>query len=166
MHRLRVKIETSGLVSIDSDVQYSFRAGEEIILTHGFSTEEGSEFVAEIVSVIDCGQPDEEISDYGVAFDEIQYLTAQKAKQLSEFEVYPNPVSDILQVSFNAEKHEFLKIEIQDYTGRKVKDLGDYLISNNYLNLKFYLSDLQRGVYYLVIYEKNKVILVYKILKK
>jgi hypothetical protein len=160
------KIETSGVVTIQSGQEYSFRSGGEIILEPGFTAEAGSNFVAEIVEVNDCGQPDGENSDYGVATDEPQYLTDESKKIFLDFIVYPNPTENTIQVSFNVENQGNIKITVFDYTGRKVKDLGVHTVSNGSFNKEFNLSELQSNIYFIVLSFEDKKILVQKIVKK
>lgn len=160
------KIETLGMVTIQSGQNYSFRSGGEIILGAGFTAEAGSNFVAEIVDINNCGQLDGENSNFGVATDEPQYLTSDSKNIFQDFFVYPNPVDNTIQVSFNIEDKESVNIKVLNYVGSTVKDLGIHTISQSFFHKEFNLSELQSNIYFIVLLIEDKHMLVQKIIKK
>ena len=79
----------------------------------------------------------------GVSIDET-YLN-------NAFELYPNPVSSILNIEVTSEEHGGMEAVIRNYQGKLVVDLGAFYYSKgatlHQINLEvFNLSD---GIYYL-----------------
>ncbi len=93
-------------------------------------------------------------------------LSAIKQNVLSEkkVSVFPNPVLDSYKVLFSTETREDIVICINDFTGKKVKELyvGQSFVGKN--AYMFNKAQLQSGLYYLVISNKNKILVNEKII--
>lgn len=161
----KTKIETSGNVTIQSGQSYSFRSGGSVVLEPGFTAEAGSNFVAEIVEVTDCGQPDGEPSDYGVASDLPDYVSKKSEELIPNFSVYPNPTSDKITVSAEFSNNGNAEFTIYDFTGKAVKKLGKQSISSGKFSKEFNLVDFANGVYFIFLSLDNQEALSFKIIK-
>jgi len=62
---------------------------------------------------------------------------------VANISMYPNPVSDKLNIQFDSYQHEVINMEIIDLTGRIVKR-GELLQQHNVIDL----SDINQGVYF------------------
>ena len=77
---------------------------------------------------------------------------------LSEnFEVYPNPFKNSLELEFYSTKTEIYKIEIYDLMGRQIKTLfnGSCTQGNQYLD--FDMSELKKGYYIIQLENETNV---------
>lgn len=158
-------VETSGNITIQSGQSYSFRSVGSIVLEPGFTAQVGSNFVAEIVEVDDCGQPDGENSDYGIASDLPDYVSKKSEEIISSFIVYPNPTHSLITVSIEAKNKGDVALIISDYTGKTAIKLGKYPVINGNFSKEFNLSDLANGVYFIFLTVDNQNILSQKIIK-
>jgi hypothetical protein len=83
------------------------------------------------------------------------YTPVEEVVEQEEFEIFPNPASDVLQVrvknSSKAEKH----IQIYDLTGRLVKS---FKMSATIDNTAFTVADLPKGLYLLNIFEDTLLV--------
>nr|MBP6625772.1 T9SS type A sorting domain-containing protein [Chitinophagaceae bacterium] len=73
----------------------------------------------------------------------------------ASFQVYPNPTSDVINVSINAQKANLYKIIISDMNGRQLKQIeahGD--AGMNTINID--IADYAAGLYSLQLFENNK----------
>jgi hypothetical protein len=70
-----------------------------------------------------------------------------------EFEIYPNPVIDIVNLIFENNFENMFKVEIYDSLGRLSFTQNKFL-SDNKLSLN--VSDLERGIYILKVYSDDK----------
>lgn len=159
------KVETSGTVAIQNGQSYSFRSGGTVVLEPGFTAEVGSNFVAEIVEVTDCGQPDGEASNYSKTDEFSNYASESSAKFISDFVVYPNPTNDFITVNLNVTAKIDVDFKVCDYTGKTVKKIGKYTLTTEKFSRNFNLLDLTSGVYFIVVTFDNQEILNHKIIK-
>lgn len=68
---------------------------------------------------------------------------------IANFDVYPNPASSTVQVSFKIEEMAYVKIEVYNVMGQLVKTLRNYGLTNSdYTGFSSDLSDLNPGTYY------------------
>ena len=79
-----------------------------------------------------------------------------------EFEIYPNPVIDIVNLTFENNFENMFKVEIYDSLGR-LSFTQNKSSSGNKLSLN--ISELERGIYILKLYNNNKIS-VRRIIKK
>ena len=93
----------------------------------------------------------------------IEHIGVQRTSRFSELEVYPIPFSDMLHVKAKQSNSSLNinKIIINDITGRSVF-INDNASNNNSLNL----GNLQAGLYYLNVYNKNGTTEIFKIVKR
>ena len=79
-----------------------------------------------------------------------------------EFEIYPNPVIDIVNLIFENNFENMFKVEIYDSLGR-LSFTQNKSSTGNKLSLN--ISELERGIYILKLYNNNKIS-VQRIIKK
>ena len=79
-----------------------------------------------------------------------------------DFEIYPNPVIDIANLTFENNFENMFKVEIYDALGR-LSFTQNKLPTGNKLSLN--ISELERGIYILKLYNNNKIS-VNRIIKK
>ena len=78
------------------------------------------------------------------------------------FKVYPNPVIDMVNLTFESSFENTFKVEIYDTLGR-LSFTQNKLSSGN--KLSFNISELERGIYILKLYNNDKIS-VQRIIKK
>tara|TARA_B100001079_G_scaffold17366_1_gene13887 strand:- start:718 stop:1296 length:579 start_codon:yes stop_codon:yes gene_type:complete len=79
-----------------------------------------------------------------------------------EFEIYPNPVIDIVNLTFENNFENMFKVEIYDTLGRLSFTQNKFSTGNK---LSINISELERGIYILKLYNNNKIS-VKRIIKK
>lgn len=90
----------------------------------------------------------------------------QSGFELSNLKVYPNPTDDYGFIEFSTEGSTYLKIEIYDLLGRKMKDVFDGFTSSGIQGITFSTNDLNNGNYSIVInHNGQKVIKLITILR-
>ncbi|MFK7946346.1 MAG: T9SS type A sorting domain-containing protein [Saprospiraceae bacterium] len=81
-----------------------------------------------------------------------------------EFNIYPNPTSEIITVEFNASLgYSDVVFTIHDYWGRQVKQFKEKKDDNIF---QFDVSSLEKGIYYLTISHDNKILMTKHFLKQ
>lgn len=95
-----------------------------------------------------------EVEDYGVTFVNTN-LAVNETTKSKEFSVYPNPVSDVLQISGLSEETDY---EIYSLTGQKT---GEGRTSANKLDV----SHLAKGIYF-IRFKNKETITRFKFIKK
>jgi hypothetical protein len=78
-----------------------------------------------------------------------------------EFSVYPNPTSDWLSIDIQNFNNEDIQFELVDVNGRKIIS-ANILTSNSILQLDSFAS----GFYFINVFENQKHIKTFKIIKK
>ena len=73
---------------------------------------------------------------------------------------YPNPVSDKLFIQFRSEARSILTLSLIDGKGNKIRN-EKLKVGDNTLDV----HDLMSGMYYLLIYERSKILAQGKFLK-
>ena len=149
---------------------YSFRAGKEIIFKPpGFIAASGSDFVAEIVSVENCGQSDGQPSDYGVIpLDKKRGMSIDKTIMF-DFALSPNPVSNNLKISIEpkAGLNINLNMKLISFTGTILQNVDNIIIkSNGKYEYIYDISNLDKGIYFLAFFKDNQMIYNHKIIKQ
>ena len=79
-----------------------------------------------------------------------------------KFEIYPNPVIDIVNLSFENNFEDMFKVEIYDALGRLSFTQNKFSTGNK---LSLNISELERGIYILKLFNNNKIS-VKRIIKK
>ena len=79
-----------------------------------------------------------------------------------EFEIYPNPVIDIVNLTFENNFENMIKVEIYDALGRLSFTQNKFSTQNK---LSLNISELERGIYIMKLYNNNKIS-VKRIIKK
>lgn len=79
--------------------------------------------------------------------------------------VYPNPIKDAIQINMISNKSGDYQFSLLDLNGKEVLDLGERNLKTGPSNIKFNLTNLTQGVYFLSIngVESSSV---YKIVKQ
>lgn len=67
---------------------------------------------------------------------------------------YPNPASNVLNVSFNSEKAENIVIKITDLNGKIIKHISSLSMSGNNV-ITFDLNDISSGNYFIQVYKNS-----------
>ncbi|MEL7532710.1 MAG: T9SS type A sorting domain-containing protein [Bacteroidota bacterium] len=84
-----------------------------------------------------------------------------------DYEVYPNPTSDILTVKFESEKQVDLSLQISDLTGRQLAGFRQQVEGVGELEARFSMASLAEGMYLLSFVDANgQVLLTHKIQKR
>ncbi len=90
----------------------------------------------------------------------VQNVTSIKeSESISDISVFPNPASDFLTVEFN-DNNGLFSLEIFDITGKKV--LNQNLVSN----AKIPVYNFRRGLYFIKISDKEKIVHADKLILK
>jgi hypothetical protein len=76
---------------------------------------------------------------------------------LNQVTVYPNPVTDILNISFDLNKSAATKIEIIDLSGKQVLVLNNE-ISNGLVTKQINTADFKSGIYIVKTQTENETI--------
>ena len=79
-----------------------------------------------------------------------------------EFEIYPNPVIDMVNLTFENNFENMFKVEIYDALGRLSFTQNKFSTQNK---LSLNISELERGIYIMKLYNNNKIS-VKRIIKK
>lgn len=80
----------------------------------------------------------------------------QELTEVSEIRLFPNPVKEMMKVSFQLEAANQLQIEVFNAVGQRVQNLGtsSFNTGNNQFDIN--ARDLSNGVYFLRIYNADK----------
>ncbi|NNE27880.1 MAG: Omp28-related outer membrane protein [Saprospiraceae bacterium] len=80
---------------------------------------------------------------------EIMTVSVQEIDALTNFEVFPNPTEDVINVNIDFDQSQTFTISVIDVLGNRVRSLGNF--SGNSLNESFNVNDLASGLYLLSI---------------
>lgn len=172
------KISTIGSVVVNSTQSLAMYAGNEIELLPGFSAEAGSEFVAQIVP--SCGTPDGLANDFELSADLIstglkssfdnnnaKYLIMQGELKINEFDIYPNPSNDEINLKFSlVDKTDEIKINICNYNGQILTTIFKGNKEKGVHTIEYSLSAFASGTYFIVISINNTDIISHKVIKQ
>ena len=160
-------VETSGEVEVSSGQQMDIRAGKQIRLKPGFHAARGSKFSAKITDVYDCPEPS---TSKSFSVDIINELLASNEAEQAEWgqnvelsvSVYPNPVSNILNIEYNMPERDWLKVSILDMQGRVLKVYEEPRVKEKgYYSVTLSLDELISGLYFVQVTlpdsEKSKI---------
>jgi hypothetical protein len=82
-----------------------------------------------------------------------------------DFKIYPNPVKNILNLTFTADITSDGEIFIRDILGKEVKRFS-FEISSGINQFSFPVDDFHKGIYFIEFYTLKKRILTKKIIKE
>jgi len=77
-------------------------------------------------------------------------------QSLAYFRIFPNPVHDILNLSFNEKINKELTYRIYDYSGREISSAEIESNSGSQGNEKIDVSRLARGIYFIHVYSMDR----------
>ena len=80
---------------------------------------------------------------------EVMTVSVQEIDALTNFEVYPNPTEDMINVNIDFDQNQTFTISVIDVLGNRVRSMGNY--TGNSLNESFNVTDLASGIYLLSI---------------
>lgn len=84
------------------------------------------------------------------------YSGLNRPLQVNSLSLYPNPVKDILNISFGVNEKLNVKIYIADINGKTVKILSEISLKNS-LKLSYDISELKSGTYFLNIADQTRI---------
>ncbi len=79
-----------------------------------------------------------------------------------KFDCYPNPANNKVNVNFsafNVDNSDEIRIEIYDYTGKKIRALYNGNIVNGAINKNFDITELNKGIYFITFATSNETYL-------
>ena len=154
------QITANNILSASSTIIYN--AGYEVVLQSGFNAIEGSDFLGKIGEGctpinFNVPTPSQQFNSQ-IINDDVDELFSEKEK--SDFEiiaVFPNPTSEMLNVSYASSQSEPLQFSILDMMGRKVyqnkvnSSIGEHTVRMN-------INSLAEGAYVLVLQQGQHLI--------
>ncbi len=84
---------------------------------------------------------------------------------MNELSLYPNPTSDLMNVTVTIESSAILQFEVLDVTGKLVKVLLRDKVKAGKNNFSFSTTPLSNGIYFLRVTNSTKEILTQKFVK-
>lgn len=93
-------------------------------------------------------------------------ITQQSNNSTNELSLYPNPTTELMNVSITIEKSDVLKFEVLDITGKLVKLLLQDKVKAGKNNFSFSTTPLANGIYFLKVSSASKEILTQKFVKQ
>lgn len=171
-------IETTQSITIYPDADYTFQAGNSIVIGEGFNVLDGARFHAKIQG---CNSNKSQTPNIeSQVLQEIQEIDLPEKKEfdikkyLNSDQVYssfmdismltfPNPVSDKLNISIYS-SHELTELRLEIYNLESKICFSELLKVNNLQEYQVDISGLKSGVYILKLFG-NKYCLTEKIIK-
>jgi hypothetical protein len=121
----------------------------------------------ELVDAVQKGEIQPEEACITVEEESLLGLCNLKEKNLSELNVYPNPVKNNINIKYNLEEDSFCKIFITNSNGNYLKDATEWVKqSKGTIEIQQDISDLNPGVYILHIVNENGDKLISKFAKE
>jgi len=93
-------------------------------------------------------------------------VAEQSNNSMNELALYPNPTTELMNVSITIEKSDVLKFEVLDVTGKLVKVLLQDKVKAGKNNFSFSTTPLANGIYFLKITSASKEILTEKFVRQ
>lgn len=84
---------------------------------------------------------------------------------MNEMSLYPNPTSDLMNVTITLDKKDYLQFEVYDITGKLIKVLLRDRVKAGINNFSFSTAPLSNGIYFLKVTSATKEILTQKFVK-
>ncbi len=158
-------IQAGPNVIIPADNEVVFEAGQEIILLPGFETEEGAEFLAQIVPCDpdykmllyndNCPYSKEYINEE-LKKDSIDNIVSDISQKENIFKFYPNPFKEKTNIIYTVKENEKFDISIYNIYGIKLYSLINGIQPAGKYNLLYDTSNLSNGVYICIFSSKNR----------
>ena len=144
MTRAKKMVETTNNFIVSNNNNYVINAGETILLRPGFSISSGATFAAKLEPV--CNS----ISSINNA--RMQNPTNNEINLDSDIEIFPNPVTDLINV--DSKNDSILSYQIIDIKGTTI------LFSNQVNQKKFNinLKEFTTGIYLIILKTENNII--------
>ena len=167
-------VDTIGWTKIEG--YFTAQGGEEYITIGNFNSNANSD-------TLNTGTTNPIPFDNGTAYyyidsvslyDSLDYVSNIKDQSyLNEVVgVYPNPATTILKINYNSNNKTGLQIKINDVLGREVKQL-EYDASTtstgsvtSAIEKEIDISDLEKGIYFLSLYQNEKLLVTKKMIKQ
>jgi Secretion system C-terminal sorting domain len=89
---------------------------------------------------------------------------AHTDKGTSNMNLYPNPITDMFTIEFEAKQHAQILVALYDVQGKKIKTLFDDHIPESRCRLSFNKLMLPNGLYYVQVVENNVMVQNQKLL--
>jgi len=83
-----------------------------------------------------------------------------------DFKLYPNPAKNLINIQFEANEYQNIKIEIYDFIGKKIASKNEHLVNTKNSTIKIDLDNIQNGIYICKIFADNKLKTTEKIIVK
>jgi PKD repeat protein len=145
-HRASFGIYSDGQVATNQSV--TFKAGQEIVLSPGFSTAANSTFSAIIEP---CINP--------VSTAKIATNRSQQQLNRTSLSIIPNPSSGYATIHFNLEKAEKVSLNVYDSRGKLVKVLlNDVYFPTGKHQKAFQATQQQYGLFYVILKKEKELI--------
>ncbi|MEM6699337.1 MAG: DUF4832 domain-containing protein, partial [Bacteroidota bacterium] len=117
-----VQEEILSTATLESGVNSTFKAGEQIILQAPFHAKNGSTFAAKIESNCNTSSALMENIDIATIEDNLQ-------KQQGRFAVYPNPSTGEIRINYDLEEGGAIRIQLMDANGKVMAVLLNHVQS-------------------------------------
>ena len=92
-------------------------------------------------------------------------VNEQTNNSMNQLSLYPNPTSELMNVTITLDKSEVLEFEVLDGTGKLVKVLLRDKVKAGKNNFSFSTAPLSNGIYFLKVTSATKEILTQKFVK-
>jgi hypothetical protein len=151
-------IITSGIIEVQNGTNETFQAGTSVILTSGFHTIAGSNFLAKISTLSNCaGNPNAGGNSNGgeitVTWDETQTTITPVTSK-----IYPNPTSGIVNIEYIlSDENEKFNISVTNSNGQLLQTLSNLSNQIGINKTQFDLSSYTEGIYFIQIRIGNKI---------
>ena len=153
-------IQNNALFQVKSGADVTLLAGNSITLNPGFKVEFGATFEARI-EPCDNGAT-LKFASIGMNENVYESTIIKNSEQIVNpaiFNIFPNPTNSDFSVLYSNDSETYVKFEIYDISGVKIKtllDLDKQNEGNHYYN--FSICDLKIGTYLLVFSNSSKTI--------
>ena len=137
-----------------ADIKFYVPNGEGIVLTHGFTAEYGSDFLADPDVAIPC---DNDHGHYKPSKPRLHKKYTPSGKQpilsssdnlLHGIKVYPNPAKEAINIEFMLESDADVSITMLNMLGQKMKETETASLAKGMQKQQMSLQGLTPGVYF------------------
>ena len=139
-------IVTNGTAIINAGTVMRLIAGTDVELKDGFHATNGSDFVARIEEVDDCGILSK--NSEKVKMQKNNSIVPDEISDFS-FEIYPNPSRSVINITCVLSRESVVEMEIVNMFGEKVKMIKPTIKSEGVHRFNISIAELSKGVYYL-----------------
>ena len=154
---LRINLEGFGAVSLDLPLA-QYPDGTEVTLTalpseNYLFTEWSGDINATINSTLIIMDGHKEVTAH---FDDPTGLNNTQIKKESLAKVFPNPIDEEINLSFNLENQGLIEVELFDNSGKKVKTLLSQNFQKGNHSINQNVKNLPSGIYHLYFKKQTK----------